>query len=293
MAEGLYTPGKDRLNVALTRRLLGRVQIDPGTRCLDIGIEEGLVSLLLERRGATVTSYDRVYSSERLDLVRKSLGARFEIVGTEVKGLTDEMFIGRGGPNPGVGTPLTRLPTELEERGEGPFDVVVFSGVLYHVYDPLAALAIVRGLVRHGGIVVVETAAVYDNELTLNLNAGARFTPLAVWLPSLAALDHMLRLVRLVPIDLEFRGRARGRIAVACRAVEEPAADPGDSWIGSPLHDYELAEYLDWSNLASQDAAEVGYAPAAGRIELFDRVQDGPSPAPDESEQRLDLSAMT
>lgn len=292
LAPDLYTPGKQRMNVALTRRLLSRVEIGPGVRCLDVGIQEGLVSILLDRRGAEVVAYDRVFSRERLGLVREALDASFDLIGESTEGDADKLWR-RGRPTPGTGMPLSQLPNELAARGRGPFDVVVFSGVLYHVYDPLAALALMRGLVRTGGILIVETAAVFDDNLTLNLNGANRFAPLAIWLPSLGCLDYLLRLVRLDPIDVVYRGRERGRIAVACRAVDDPSAEPDDDFIASPLHDYELAEYLDWPAIASDDPP-VPYAdPGGRRVGLFEAVRDGSPHRPEADQMRLDLDART
>jgi 2-polyprenyl-3-methyl-5-hydroxy-6-metoxy-1,4-benzoquinol methylase len=184
LAPAVYTGGRERPNVALTRHLLANVDLKPPIRCLDVGAEEGLVSVLMERRGAEVVAYDRIYSEERLALVREALGARFELVGEPVRGHVERLWLGRGGPTAGTGLPLARLPAALADRGHPPFDVVIFSGVLYHVYDPLAALAVVRGLARHGGIVLIETAATFDAASSLHLNVGGRFNPLSIWLPS-------------------------------------------------------------------------------------------------------------
>ena len=291
LGPGIFTKGKDRPNLALTRALLRKVNIEPGTRCLDVGCEEGVVSILLDRRGADVVAYDRVYSEERLSLVREALDTRFELVGRAIRNHTDNLWLGRGGPTPGIGMPLSRLPHALlKERGDSPFDVVVFSGVLYHVYDPLAALAFVRGCLRNGGIMIVETAALFTAHLVLHLNGRSRFTPLSVWVPSVGCLDYMLRLVRLEPIDLLYYGGERGRIAVACRAVDAPPGDRGDEWIGSPLHDYELAEYLDWPGL-SVDGQPVGYARAEERIQLIDVLGEIPPYRPEREEMRLLLDA--
>ena len=160
--------------------------------------------------------------------------------------------------------PLARLPAALSERGHQPFDVVIFSGVLYHVYDPLAALASVRGLVRNGGIVIVETAVQFEASLSLNLNGASRFSPGMVWLPSLGCLDYLLRLVRLEPIDVLHTRRQKrpgGRVALACRAVDSPPADAGDDWIGAGFHDYELGEYLDWPAVSSTTQGNSTFCP--------------------------------
>lgn len=290
LSPGLYTPGERRPNVALTRSLLRRVRVEPGMRCLDIGTQEGLVPILLRRRAAEVVAYDRIYSEERLNLVRTALDEPFELIGQPVSEHNERLWLGRGGPTPGQGMPLRRLPVELTARGHAPFDLVVFSGVLYHVYDPLAALAIVRGTVREGGIVIVETAAVFDSELSLHLNARSRFNPLSIWLASLGALDYMLRLVRLAPFAVAFTGRDRGRVAVACRAVAEPPADDGDEWLGSPLHDFELAEYLDWDAVHS-DEESVNFEGEPGRINLSEAVAEGVPLSIQPEQERLHLGA--
>lgn len=292
LAPSLYTPGVERGNVALTRQLLRNVEIDAGVRCLDLGVQEGLVSILLERRGADVVAYDRVYSEERIGLVRDALGATFELIGEPIRDHTDDLWIGRGGPTVGVGLPLPRLRDELDRRGHSPFDVVVFSGMLYHVYDPLASLALVRGFVRTGGIVVIETAAVFNGELSLNLNAAGRFAPLAIWLPSLRCLDYLLRLVRLEPLEVAYLGRGRGRIAVACRAVDAPPAEPDDEFIGSPLHDYELAEYLNWPTLSSSLPPVPYGGRDSGRIHVLEAVRAGRRYRPRPEEKRLDLETQ-
>ena len=98
------------------------------------------MTLLLERRGAAeVLGYDMLLRSDRLDLVKEALGADFGLIG---------------------GIDLADLPPAMIAAGHDPFDVVVFSGVLYHMFDPLTGLAVVRGLVRDGGICLVETATV-------------------------------------------------------------------------------------------------------------------------------------
>jgi hypothetical protein len=256
-----------------------------------VGIQEGLVSILLARRGADVVAYDRVYSQERLELVREALGVKFELIGEATEGHTEKLWLGRGGPTPGKGMALPELRTELTTRGRGPFDLVVFSGVLYHVYDPLASLALIRGFVRTGGIAIVETAAVFDGAFSLNLNEAGRFAPLAIWLPSLGCLDYLLRLVRLEPIEVVYRGRDQGRIAVACRAVNEPNGDPGDDFIVSPLHDYELAEYLDWQAVTSGKPPLVYSGRRRERVDLLAAVRDGSPHGPEPEEMRLDLDA--
>lgn len=251
LAPGLYTPGQDRPPVAQTRELLRRVDVESGgtdgggARCLDVGIQEGLVTILLERRGAAeVVGYDRTFRKGRLALTRRALGARFEMVG---------------------GMKLQDLPAALAEAGHGPFDVVIFSGVLYHMFDPLSGLAVVRGLVRNGGICIVETTVAFDDSDVMYFNRAGRFTAGAYWFVTPRCLDYLLRLLRFEPLDVVYQeidhddGDApeQGRIAVACRAVAEPVAEPGDEYIAR-AKDINLAEFMDLEAIAS-DAPEVRY----------------------------------
>lgn len=252
LAPGVYTPGREHRNVALTRDLLRRVDVEGGgadgggARCLDVGIQEGMVSLLLERRGASeVVGYDRELRRGRLDLVQRALDSSFDLVG---------------------GMKLQDLTKALEDEGRDPFDVVIFSGVLYHMFDPLGGLASVRGLVRDGGCLLIETAVALDDRDVMHFNSAGRFTPQALWFFTPRLLDYLMRFLRLSPLDVVYFGGGRrrgseqppqGRLAVACRAVSAPVPEPGDEWMAR-AKDVDFAEFLDWKAVVS-DAPEVGY----------------------------------
>src|SRR6185503_11906309 len=60
LAPGVFSPGREQRSVAQTRELLRRTDVT-GASCLDLGIQEGLVTTLLVRRGgAEVVGYDRI-----------------------------------------------------------------------------------------------------------------------------------------------------------------------------------------------------------------------------------------
>ncbi len=273
LAPDLYSRKPRREPVGLTRALLRRTDVESGgvagggARCLDVGLQEGLVTLLLERRGAAeVLGYDMLLRSDRLDLVKEALGADFGLIG---------------------GMSLADLPPAMIAAGHDPFDVVVFSGVLYHMFDPLTGLAVVRGLVRDGGICLVETATVLDDSATMYFNSHGMFTAggrrsggehgrpegmmpgaaTCFWYMTPRCLDYLLRMLRFEPLDLVYFNTAdaiegkppEARVAVACRAVGEPLSEPDDEWIDA-AHQYRrrFAEFLDWDRVSS-DAPEVGY----------------------------------
>jgi SAM-dependent methyltransferase len=183
---------------------------------------------------------------------------------------------------------------EFRDRhvGASPLDVVVFSGVLYHMFDPLGGLLLARSMVRDGGILIIETGATVSPENAAFFNAGARFYPGDnFWLPSLANLDYLLRFARLAPLEVfHLKQTARTaktppicRVCVACRAVSAPPAAPDDSWINLPQQ-VDFAELIDWRVTAAARGDEVPYTPVqadlpigeAGTVDLFQMVRRQP-----------------
>jgi SAM-dependent methyltransferase len=249
LAPGLFSAGREQRSVAQTRELLRRTDVT-GARCLDLGMQEGLVTTLLARRGgAEVVGYDRVLRSGRLALVQSALGVEFDLVG---------------------GMKLQDLPAAVQ----GAFDVVVFSGVLYHMLDPIAGLATVRGLVRDGGICLVETMVSSERSDSMFFNVKGNVSKWSLWLITPQLLDYILRFLRFEPLDVVYLGPP-GRVAIACRAIPETVAEPDDDWIGSEYYERDMAEYLDWDRVAS-DLPEVAYDDSRAGL-----VRRGPGPAID------------
>ena len=73
------------------------------------------------------------------------------------------------------------------------FDVVVLSGVLYHCFGPLHTLAMARSLIRTGGLMIVETFAVVDEQYAMYFNARGFFIPdpSTYFSPSIALLGTL------------------------------------------------------------------------------------------------------
>jgi len=235
MEPGKLTSGQTFQNVGLTRTLLKRTDVND-QNCLDIGTMEGLIPILMQRRGArTVTAYDRPSAlTSRIAAVKKRFDANFDFVS---------------------GFPLAELPAGVGHRT---FDVVVMSGVLYHLFSPLAGLAIARGLVRNGGIMIVETAAIIADEPAMHWNSASRFKGESYFYPSVTCLDYFMRFLRMEIIDSTFLewgtidGLLIARVAFACRAVRDVAGDPSDHFIKGTFHtETDLAEHLDWKRCVS------------------------------------------
>jgi 2-polyprenyl-3-methyl-5-hydroxy-6-metoxy-1,4-benzoquinol methylase len=235
LTPGVFTPGQSYTNVAITRELLKNCQVE-GQRCLDIGTMEGLVSVLLARRkAAEVFAADRLERHCSIQVVKRTLGVDF----TYLPSLT-----------------LTQLRRRLPEVSpNGPMDLIVFSGVLYHMYDPMQGLALVRSMARPGGLVIIETYAAVSHRMTGYFNAAGRMVGDChnYWTFSVALLDYLLRYFRLCPLDCRYfdapdchvdDGSRIIRLGVVCRATEAPLPEAGDHWMIAPRDDD--SEYPDW-----------------------------------------------
>jgi SAM-dependent methyltransferase len=235
MEPGKLTPGQAFSNIGLTRTLLQRADLN-GQNCLDIGTMEGLVPILMRRRGArNVTAYDRPSAlTSRIASVKKRFDVEFDFVS---------------------GFPLAELPVNLGRRT---FDVIVMSGVLYHLFSPLAGLAIARGLLRNGGLMIVETAAIIADEPAMYWNSASRFKGQSYFYPSVACLDYFARFLHMEVIDCTYLewgtidGLLIARVAFACRAATDVPGDPDDHFIKGSFHtEVDLAEHLDWKQCLS------------------------------------------
>ncbi len=129
---GIYTPGFKFPNIALTRKILEGCAVE-GATCLDVGAMDGLTSVLLARRGAhRVFACDRYDRRAQVNVVARTLGVDINYLG---------------------GVTLADVRRLAPTVVGNPFDLIVFSGVLYHMYDPMHGLGLIRSMVRPGGIV--------------------------------------------------------------------------------------------------------------------------------------------
>ncbi|MCK6472640.1 MAG: class I SAM-dependent methyltransferase [Planctomycetes bacterium] len=238
LAPGEETDGQVHGNLALSRSLLRGVNLN-GQACLDLGSMEGVMPTLMCRAGARpVVSYDRLDLSERIERVRKAYGVSFDYIG---------------------GLQLAELPAELDRRGKRFFDVVNFSGVMYHAINPLGLLGLARGFCRTGGLFLVETAVKHTESPDLYFNAGGKlYEGSTYFVPSISFLDYALRMLRLEPLGCRYLrnvlrlGTGVTRAAVLCRSLTRPCPlDPGDDWIGKPWirADFQTESHIDWKGM--------------------------------------------
>ena len=253
---GRFTDGRNFSNIHLTRSALRNLSVK-GLDCIDIGAMESLISILLFRRGAgRLVAYDRLDLSERIGFLQEKLGVNFEYL---------------------CGFPLSELPGRLE--GRAIFDVVMLSGVLYHMFDPLAGLLYARRLIREGGIMIVETAAAISPEHEAYFNTrGELMGGDNFWALSVTCLDYLLRFARLKPLDCFYKGLKATkefkwplcRVCVPCLAVPGPPADEDDDWISRPQKP-SFSEFLGSVDLSSQGRPEIPYSsPREGLVRRKD-----------------------
>lgn len=261
---GVYTPGFKFPNIAMTRRMLKGCEV-AGATCLDVGAMDGFVSALLARRGAArVFACDRYNRRSQIDIVARSLGININYL--------SGVSIGD----------VRRIAPSLMDN---PFDLIVLSGVLYHMYDPMSGLGLIRSMVRPGGIVVVETQAIKSKEMVSYFNANGSIADDChnYWNMSVELLDYLLRYFRLKALDCcyyEMPGNAV-RISVACEAVTASLADPGDTFMSVPTRDDD-ADYPTWGSGDGRPLIYTPSTPAAsikrpcGAVNLYEALQKTP-----------------
>jgi 2-polyprenyl-3-methyl-5-hydroxy-6-metoxy-1,4-benzoquinol methylase len=282
---GLFTSGCEFDNIILTRKILKNIDVK-GKNCLDIGAMECLHSILLKKQGAQyVHAFDRLDCEEKVKLVKAAHNVRFEY--SRVPSLREFLPIAKN--------------TE-----KFPYDVVVFSGVLYHMFDPLSGLAMVRGLLRNGGILLLETAAVIEKSMAMYFNAEGRFYQgTNFFMVTIECLDYILRFLRLKPLDCIYlkhhkdlrTARQVCRVCIPCLAVEKPLACQGDEWIKRPFI-VDFGEYLNRNDLKS-DKPAVSYKTdnkyllkrsGIGSVNIFETVFNSPETPRDKDKVYLKLS---
>lgn len=144
-----------------------------GMDCLDIGLGSGLTTFGLAKKGAKVTATDMGYISKTVALGQKLLDLDFTYVG------------------------YTSFDNILEKFEPHTFDLIICSGVMYHMLNPFDCILKARKLLKRDGLFVMETAY-YSDVQTPTID----FTPLTdrsteittYCMPSKSALIGMMQL---------------------------------------------------------------------------------------------------
>ncbi len=203
LEKGNFSDGISRPTLALARKLLRNVDVHEKD-CLDIGTTEAVIPVLLKRNGArSVMGYDKVDSSQKIELIKNVYNTDFEYRHSLL---------------------LPQFQESLDGRF---FDLVVFSGVFYHLVNPMGLLSLVRGFCKVGGLFLFETCTVHDSEEKMVFGSRGWFGE-NYFFATTAFLDYVLRMIGLEPINVVYANPLSpnkvSRTSILCRS--HPMAMP-------------------------------------------------------------------
>ena len=168
-------------------------------RVADIGCYTGGLSLLLAHRGAA-----QVLAVDEIPEHVAQCSYLCELFAVDnIRTLTASLY---------------QLPDHVDP---GSLDLIVLSGVLYHLSDMLVGLLIARDLLKVGGVLLIESNAVDDDEHSY-ANFG-RFAMGMWWQPSTLCLKDMCEFMGLSRPDIRMYLPDRC-FARAHKTTEQPIA---------------------------------------------------------------------
>lgn len=148
-----------------------------GRRVSDIGCFSGATAVLMAHRGAA-----EVVGVDEIAPHTAQCAYLAEIYGfSNVKTLTASLY-------------------NLPNLGVGQFDLILLSGVLYHLSDMMVGLYVMRELLKVGGTLLIESAAVGDDEHSY-ANFG-RFAMGIWWEPSTLCIKDMCEFMGLSEVEV-------------------------------------------------------------------------------------------
>ena len=276
LAPGVVAKGIDyEWDIPMLPRMLMRSCDLADKDCLDLGSMEGLIPILMKRKGARsalATDYDDRLM-RKIEAVQYAYGVDFEY---ETVGL------------------MYDLHKKLTRRS---FDFINCSGLLYHTWSPLHVLAGVRPLLRRNGLMIVSTIVNLDDESFMEFNLAGHLNPECntFWYVSVGWLGYVLRYLHLRPVDVLYfvhdeHWRTPGHplpkvrrayVSVLCRATQTAEDDP---WMEvSSRASIEYLDITDWSVANSQTIstiATVGDRRDISDLSLFEAIQSS-APIPE------------
>lgn len=211
-AEGFL--GKDYLKVVGTLDALGWLPASlRGLVVADVGCFTGGVTALLAHRGAEkVVAVDEVAS--HLEQCR---------VVVDAFGMEDRVDL--------IEKSLYDLPDLVPARS---LDLVILSGVLYHLSDMSVGLYALRTLLKEGGTLLIETNAVHDDRHSY-ANFG-RFYAGMWWQPTTLCVRDMCEIMGFRQVETYPYVPSRC-LARAVRSDTEPAFRRGLNWAFDDISD--------------------------------------------------------
>ncbi len=248
---GLITKGIYPKDLPMIPRLMLRKCSLQGASCLDLGSMEGLIPVLMSKGGASsVLATDAVdHCVQKMDGVKHYYNANFEY---ESVGLMYDLY--------------KKLPNRS-------FDLINCSGLLYHVFSPLAVLSGVRPLLKRNGFFIVSTNVILEKGFFMEFDNAGRIQEEAntFWYISVELLDYMLRYLKLAPIDCIYIkhsevnsgrrvifDRPSGYMSVLCQANDDMLASKDDQWMAkSAKISWEYRDLSNWELANSQPKSHI------------------------------------
>jgi 2-polyprenyl-3-methyl-5-hydroxy-6-metoxy-1,4-benzoquinol methylase len=255
ISPGVYTKGMGFNNIAVTRKMLANINLE-GKSVIDIGAMEGAVSTLIAKRGAKVLAVDGADLSDRVMLVKRAHGVQFSYCSDIPLHRYAERIFEIQASKSNWPHPFQEIgPSENTNYG---FDVVLSSGVMYHVLNPFDHLITYRKLCKLGGLVVIEAAVAISDEITFFHGMrpeGMLYRGFSSWFVSTSAMDVFLRACFLEPLAFCYVSRDKlmgvevARVGVVARAVSRRAFNPKTYARYREVADSELFFNPDFSGL--------------------------------------------
>ncbi len=254
---GVFTNGYMLNNIGLTRDLIRRSAVK-GTNCLDIGAMEAVLSILLKRQGAmNVVAVDGDNRSRKIPLLQAAYGVEFQYVGHLGLHNTLDYLLNK-----------SRLYAVGKCSYRFGFDIVVLSGVLYHVYSPIHVLAMARSCLKEGGLMIIETAAINEPSYSMRYNytgKGYIYGWTDTWFIDVPLLDYLCRFFKLEPLDCVYAATPHKicpnliRIGVVCRAVNTILNTRGDDTMIESSYNYDYNTIVRYDLTTEKNPAPVPF----------------------------------
>ncbi len=252
---GTYTSGLNFNNIALTKKMLDCIDL-AGATAIDIGTMEGAMATIMSKQGAIVLAADVIDISDKVTLVKRAHGVDFPYVpDMPPNRFVERIFEIQASKSMRPDPPKQIGATDKTSFG---FDIVLSSGVLYHVLNPVEHLITYRKLCKLGGLVVIECAVTLSDDVVFNhamRPQGMLYSGVASWFVSTTALDLLLRACFLQPLAFCYVSRDTvenveiARVGIVARAVSERAFDRDNYKRYQDVSTSELFFNLDFSGL--------------------------------------------
>jgi tRNA (mo5U34)-methyltransferase len=228
LGSGITTPGRNYDDQwAMVRRLKRHISYT-GKRVLDLASYDGMWAFEAEQHGASfVVATDRYpYALENFLICREALGSAVQpFYNASVYDIRRAL------------EPLLYEAPATDAIERNFFDVIQNFGLMYHLRDPMYALAACRSVIKERGFLILETAAILDDDrsfMVLNGYPGEPRIypdPATWWAMTVPCLQEMLlaSLFRPRMDTMEtlhqfiVDGRSIGRVGLVAEAIAPTA----------------------------------------------------------------------